>query len=150
MSERNANELSNRAAGLDAGGLAGAIRGELIRPADEGYAAACALWNGMLARRPALIVRPIDADDVIEAVRFARAHRLPLSVRGGGHNVAGNALCDGGLAIDLSSMRAVRVDAEARTARAEGAPSWATSIGRPRRTDSRRRSAWCRAPVSRA
>jgi FAD/FMN-containing dehydrogenase len=69
---------------------------------------------------PALIVRPAGTDEVIEAVRFARAHRLPLSVRGGGHNVAGTALCDGGLAIDLSNMRGVRVDAEARVARAEG------------------------------
>jgi FAD/FMN-containing dehydrogenase len=74
----------------------------------------------MIARRPKLIVKPTGTADVIAAVEFARAQRLPLSVRGGGHNVAGHALCDGGLVIDLSRMRGVRVDAARRIARADG------------------------------
>jgi FAD/FMN-containing dehydrogenase len=73
----------------------------------------------MIDRHPALVVRAAGADDVIQAVDFARAHRLLLAVRGGGHNIAGNAVCDGGLMIDLSTMRSVKVDPETRTARVE-------------------------------
>jgi FAD/FMN-containing dehydrogenase len=78
------------------------------------------LWNGTIVRRPRLIVRAAGAADVMAAVRFARAHGMRLSVRGGGHNVAGHALCDGGVAIDLSAMRGVRVDPSSRTARVDG------------------------------
>jgi FAD/FMN-containing dehydrogenase len=104
----------------DIAGLAASLRGRVLGPGDDGFPEACALWNGMVTRRPRLVVKPTGAADVSATVKFARAHGLPLSVRGGGHNVAGNALCDGGVAIDLSGMRGVRVDPVRRIARAEG------------------------------
>jgi FAD/FMN-containing dehydrogenase len=100
--------------------LAATLRGSLIRPGDRAYEGACKLWNGMIQRRPALVARCASTPDVVAAVRFARDHRLPVAVRGGGHGVAGHALCDGGLVIDLSEMRAVEVDPDDRTARAQG------------------------------
>ena len=100
--------------------LTGQVRGRIIQPGGDGYAKACALWNGTVVRRPALIVQPRGPADVIAAVTFARSRPLPLSVRGGGHNVAGHALCDGGVVIDLSGMRGVRVDPVRRRARVEG------------------------------
>ena len=96
------------------------FRGALLRPGEEGYDEARRVWNGAVDRRPALIARPAGADDVVTAVRFATEHDLPVSVRGGGHSVAGHAVVDGGLMIDLSSMKAIRVDPAARTARAAG------------------------------
>src|SRR3954467_1861819 len=93
--------------------LRASLRGELLCPGDAGYEEARQIWNGMINRRPALIVRCHGVADVIQAVNFACQQRLLLSVRGGGHNVAGTAVCDGGLMIDLSLMRAVRVDPEA-------------------------------------
>jgi FAD/FMN-containing dehydrogenase len=96
------------------------FRGALLRPGEEGYEEARRVWNGAVDRRPALIARCAGADDVVEAVRFARDHDLAVSVRGGGHAVAGHAVLDGGLMIDLSLMKAVRVDPEAGTARAAG------------------------------
>jgi FAD/FMN-containing dehydrogenase len=104
----------------DIAGFAGTIRGRVLTPDADGFREACSIWNGMIARRPRLIVKPTGAADVSAAVKFARAHGLPLSVRGGGHNAAGNALCDGGVTIDLSGMRGVRVDPVRRTMRAEG------------------------------
>lgn len=104
--------------------LAAGLRGALVRPDDAGYAEARRIWNGMIDRRPALIVRCRGAADVIQAVRFAREHRLLVSVRGGGHNVAGHAVADGGLMIDLSPMKGVHVDPRARTARVEGGATW--------------------------
>lgn len=101
-----------------------ALRGELILPADELYDEARSVWNGMIDRRPALIVRCTGTSDVIAAVGFARSEGLTVAVRGGAHNVAGNATCDGGLVIDLSQMKGVRVDAEARTVRAQGGLTW--------------------------
>ena len=96
------------------------FRGALLRPGEEGYEEARPVWNGAIDRRPALIARCAGADDVVEAVRFARERDLPVSVRGGGHAVAGHAVGDGVLMIDLSSMKAVRVDPAARTAHAAG------------------------------
>jgi FAD/FMN-containing dehydrogenase len=107
-----------------AAGLRARFRGALLRPGEEGYEEARRVWNGAIDRRPALIARCAGADDVVEAVRFAREHDLPVSVRGGGHAVAGPAVVDGGLMIDLSLMKAVRVDPEARTARAAGGLLW--------------------------
>jgi FAD/FMN-containing dehydrogenase len=98
-----------------------AMRGETFAPGDGGYEAARAVWNGLIDRRPGLIVRCTGAADVIDAVGFAREHGLLVAVRGGGHNVAGTAVCDGGLVIDLSAMRGVRVDPAAGTARGGGA-----------------------------
>jgi FAD/FMN-containing dehydrogenase len=86
------------------------LRGELLTPDDAGYDVARQVWNAMIDRRPALIARCAGVADVLAAVAFAREHDLLLAVRGGGHNVAGNAVCDGGLAIDLSGMRDVHVD----------------------------------------
>jgi len=102
---------------LDA--LRASLRGTLCMPGEPGYDAARTIWNAMIDRRPAAIVRAAGAADVIQAVGFARRHELLLAVRGGGHNIAGNAVCDGGLMIDLSPMKSVRVDPVARTARVE-------------------------------
>ena len=95
------------------------LRGELIRPGDDGYEVARTVWNGMIDKHPGLIVRCAGVADVITAVRFGREHDLLVAVRGGGHNVGGNALCDGGLVIDLSAMKGVHVDPVRRTARAQ-------------------------------
>jgi FAD/FMN-containing dehydrogenase len=100
------------------------LHGELILPGDERYDAARAVWNGMIDRRPALIVRCQGVSDVIAATQFARGHNLPVAVRGGSHNVAGNATCDGGVVIDLSLMRSIRVDPRTRTARVEAGALW--------------------------
>jgi len=100
--------------------FASSLRGRLIRPGDDGYEPAREIWNGMIDRRPALVARCGGVEDVVSAVDFARNNELLVAVRGGGHGVAGHALCDGGLVIDLSEMRAVEVDPEGRTARAEG------------------------------
>jgi len=100
------------------------FRGALLRPDEEGYDEARRIWNGAIDRRPALIARCAGADDVVEAVRFARERDLLVSIRGGGHAVAGHAVCDDGLMVDLSLMKAIRVDAGARTARAAGGVLW--------------------------
>ena len=100
------------------------LRGPLLRPGDGGYDEARKVWNGMIDRRPALIARCARVADVIAAVRFARDHELLVSVKGGGHNITGNAVCEGGLMIDLSPMKGVRVDPVKRTARAEAGLNW--------------------------
>jgi len=100
------------------------LRGELLRAGDGGYDAARRVWNGMIDRRPALIARCVGAADVAQCVNFVREHDLPVSVRGGGHNIAGNAVCDDGLMIDLSRMKSVRVDPVRRTARADPGLTW--------------------------
>jgi len=104
--------------------LRGRFRGALLRPGEEGYDEARRIWNGAIDRHPALIARCAGADDVVEAVRFARARDLLVTVRGGGHAVAGHAVQDGALMIDLSLMKAIRVDPRARTARAAGGVLW--------------------------
>ncbi|MGH7805062.1 MAG: FAD-binding oxidoreductase [Candidatus Binatia bacterium] len=106
--------------------LASDLRGRLLLPGVDGYDTARTVWNAMIDRRPALIVRPAGAEDVARAVGFAREHELLLSIKCGGHNVSGNAVSDGGVMIDLSaSLTGLRVDPEARTARAEGGLTWA-------------------------
>jgi FAD/FMN-containing dehydrogenase len=100
------------------------LRGELLRPGDSGYDDARKVWNGMIDKRPALIARCTGVADIIDAVNFARTNELLVSVRGGGHNITGNAVCDGGLMIDLSRMQSVRVDPVKRTARAEAGLTW--------------------------
>ncbi|MBX0297863.1 FAD-binding oxidoreductase [Haloarcula nitratireducens] len=102
-----------------------ACHGDLIQPGDSDYDDARAVWNGMIDKRPALIVRCAGVADVMAAVEFARDNDLLLAVRGGGHNVAGTAVCDGGLVIDLSAMTGVRVDPEARTAWVQAGATWA-------------------------
>jgi FAD/FMN-containing dehydrogenase len=105
-------------------GLRERLRGPLLRPGDAGYDAAREVWNAMIDRKPALIARCAGAADVIAAVSFAREHELLLSIKGGGHSVAGNAVCDDGLMIDLSPMKSIRVDPIARTARVEPGVLW--------------------------
>ena len=92
------------------------LRGPLLLPVDAGFAQATRLWNGMIDHTPALVVQPTGTADVVTAVEFARDHGLLLSVRGGGHNIAGTALADAGLTVDMSRLRGVLVDPEARTA----------------------------------
>lgn len=99
--------------------LASQLRGRILDPADTGYDEARAIWNGMVDRRPGLIIRCVDAEDVASAIRFVAEHRLLVAVRGGGHGIAGNAVCDGGVMIDLSQMKSVRVDPAARRVRVE-------------------------------
>jgi len=101
------------------------LRGALLQPGDAGYDDARKIWNGMIDRRPALIACCCGIADVINSVNFARTHGLLVAVRGGGHNIAGNAVCDGGLMINLSAMKSVRVDPVRRTARAEPGLTWA-------------------------
>jgi len=96
--------------------LRGQIRGPLHLQGDAGYDEARTIWNAMIDRHPGLIVRAAGAADVISVVRFARKQKLPLAIRGGGHNIAGNAVCDGGIMLDLSPMKSVRVDPAARVA----------------------------------
>jgi FAD/FMN-containing dehydrogenase len=105
-------------------GLRKSFRGQLLSGADAGYEDARRVQNGLIDRRPALIARCLGASDVVGAVEFARAHGLDIAVRGGGHGVAGRAVCDGGLMIDLSLMKRIEVDAKARTARAEAGLTW--------------------------
>ena len=109
--------ISLAAGALDA--LRGGLRGGLSLPGEAGYDEARTIWNAMIDKRPAAVVRAVGASDVIQTVRLAAQHGLLLSVRGGGHNIAGNAVCDGGLMLDLSRMCSVRVDPVARTARVE-------------------------------
>ena len=104
--------------------LAEGMRGSILMPASDEYDEARRIWNGMIDRRPAIIARCAGTADVVDAVNFSRENDLLLAVRGGGHNVAGNAVCDGGLMIDLSAMRGVHVDQGARTARAAGGATW--------------------------
>jgi FAD/FMN-containing dehydrogenase len=104
--------------------LRGQIRGTVISPEDEGYEVARVVYNAMIDRRPAVVVRAANAGDVMAAVRFASESSLDLAVRGGGHSVPGFGTCDGGVVIDLSGMRGVRVDPANATARAEGGATW--------------------------
>jgi hypothetical protein len=100
------------------------LRGELLRPGDDGYEEARTVWNAMIDKRPALIVRCAGAADVIRSINLARINELLVAVRGGGHDVAGTAVCDGGLVIDLSRMKGMRVDPTRRTVRAEPGLTW--------------------------
>jgi FAD/FMN-containing dehydrogenase len=99
--------------------FASELRGNLIRLDDPNYNTVRKVWNGLIDKRPALIARCTDADDVITSVRFAREHDLLVSIRGGGHSAAGRAVCEKGLMIDLSPMKGIQIDAKGRTARAE-------------------------------
>jgi len=105
---------------VDVGRLADGFAGEIVRPDDPGYDAARAVWNSMIERRPALVVRPAGSDDVVAALLFAREQALVVAVRCGGHSIPGFSTCDDGIVIDLSRMRGVEVDSERRTARVRG------------------------------
>jgi FAD/FMN-containing dehydrogenase len=124
------------------------VRGPVLRPGDPGYDVARAIWNGLIDRRPALIVQCSGAADVVDAVNFAREQNLLVSIKGGGHNVAGNAVTDGGLMIDLSQMRGVHVDPSTQTVRHREARRGATRIGRRSSSDSLCRAGSSRRPES--
>jgi len=108
----------------DAASLAKSLRGRLLSPNSPGYDQARSVWNAMIDRRPALIVQALGAADVVAAVTYARESGLMLSVRGGGHNVSGNAVIDGGVMIDLSPMRWVRVDPGRKTVQVGPGALW--------------------------
>jgi FAD/FMN-containing dehydrogenase len=110
--------LKTQGASIEA--LAANFAGEVIQPKEAGFDAACQIWNGHVQRRPALIARCRGVADVIAAVRLCRDNDLPASVRGGGHAVAGHAICEGGVVIDLSAMTGSRVDPLARTIQLQG------------------------------
>jgi FAD/FMN-containing dehydrogenase len=112
---------------LDAEAVAGLrerVRGPVLTAGDPGYDEARSIWNALIDRRPALIVQCSGAADVVDAVNFAREQGLVLSIKAGGHNVAGNAVNDGGLVVDLSQMRGVHVDPETGTVRVQGGATW--------------------------
>ena len=115
--------LTHQSPALEA--FAARFNGQIITPADPDYDERRKVWNGMIDKYPALIVRPNDAAAVGAAIRFARDHALVISVRGGGHNVAGHATNDGGLVIDLGALKSVEVDPVARVARVGGGATWA-------------------------
>ena len=100
------------------------LTGDLLQPGDQGYDEARKVWNGMIDRHPALIARCKNAEDVIQSVLFARRENLIVSVKGGGHNITGNAVCEGGLMIDMSLMKSVRVNPEQQTADVETGATW--------------------------
>ena len=109
----------------DVAAFAATLSGTVIRPDDDEYAAARRVWNGSIDRYPSLIVRPRTPEDVALAIALARRQRLPLAVRGGGHNVAGSGTCDTGIVLDLVEMTEVVVDTELSTIRAGGGCTWA-------------------------
>jgi FAD/FMN-containing dehydrogenase len=96
--------------------LSAAFEGRAVRPGDSGFGEATRIWNGMISKRPALVVQPLSADEVCTAIRFAAANGILLSIKGGGHNIAGTSLADGGLTLDMSRMKTVGVDVERRLA----------------------------------
>src|SRR5665647_3765029 len=100
------------------------LAGEVIAAGDEDYDTARAVWNGMIDKRPAAVARCRTREDVAAAIDVARTHGLPLAIRGGGHNVAGLATCEGGVVIDLSAMNDVQVDAERRLVKVQGGAIW--------------------------
>ena len=104
------------AASIDA--LKAGLRGPLLLPGNPGFDDARSVWNAMIDRRPAIIVRCLGAADVITCVNYAREQKMMLAIKGGGHNIAGLAVCDGGLMLDMSLMRGVWVNPESRIARA--------------------------------
>jgi len=122
MSEINVRNLNGGTVTIDASAiesLKSSLRGSLIEPGDDGYNQSRTIWNAMIDRRPALVVRCAGVSDIQKAVLFAREHKLLTAIKGGGHNIAGNAVCDDGLLIDLSNMRSVRIDAKAKIAHVE-------------------------------
>jgi FAD/FMN-containing dehydrogenase len=128
--------------------LSSALRGQLFRPGEHGYDDARKVFNAMIDRRPAVIVRPFDVEDIRRTVTFARENHLPVSVKGGGHNVAGSAVSAGGLMLDCSGMKNVQVDAERRVAVA-GAGALLSDLDlAPKRLALPRRSESSRLPAS--
>lgn len=124
MTDTTSSRLAPAAEAALTDALRGAMRGEVVDRRSPGYDGARRVWNGLVDRRPAVIARCADVADVVEAVRAARRHRPVVSIRGGGHQVAGSAVCDDGLVIDLSALAGVHVDPAARTARVGAGATW--------------------------
>lgn len=101
---------------IDIVGLSSGFRGQIIQPSDSNYDESRKIWNAMIDKKPALIVQVANADDVSAAIKFAVANKLDITIRGAGHNIAGNCICDGGLMIDFSAMKKTRIDKEKKTA----------------------------------
>jgi FAD binding domain len=131
-------------------GLRNRMRGTLALPGEDAYEAARTIWNAMIDRRPAVVAQCMGAADVIKTVKLARDAKLLLAVRGGGHNIAGNAVCDGGLLIDLSLMKSVHVDPASRIARVEPGATLADFERRRKSSVLQRRRASIRRPASQA
>ena len=115
--------------------LKSTLTGTLIFPDSENYDESRAIWNGMIDRKPACIVKCADVNDIVSAVNFGREHQLLVAVKGGGHNAAGFAMCDDGLVIDLSNMKEIKVDPKTRTVIAQGGVFWGNSIKQLRNMD---------------
>ena len=124
------------------------LRGAVALPGEDGYDAARTIWNAMIDRRPALVARCLGAADVINAVKLTRDEGLLVAVRSGGHNIAGNAVCDGGLLIDLSLMKSVHIDRASGTARVEPGATLADFDKEAQATGLLRRSASIQRPGS--
>ena len=125
MSVAMGTRMTSEAEAAMATALRAALRGEVIDRDHPNYDQARQVWNGLIDRRPAVIARCAGTADVVEAVRIAREHRPEVSIRGGGHQVAGSAVCDDGLVIDVSPMRGVHVDVAKRTVRVQAGATWA-------------------------
>jgi FAD/FMN-containing dehydrogenase len=123
--DHSLQEQAGTLAAEDVDALQTAVIGDVIGPDHPAYDEARMVWNGVIDRRPALIVRCSGVADVVAAVRFARTHPMEVSIRGGGHQIAGSAVCDDGLVIDVSPMNGVYVDPVARTARVQAGARWA-------------------------
>ena len=134
--------------------LARRVQGRLLGLDDPGWDDAVRIWNGLAATAPALVLQPASAADVAAAVGFARAHGLLLGVKGGGHNIAGTAIAEGGLTLDLSGLCQLTVDPEPGWPTSGRAVGWPTSTGPPRptawppRSGSSPRSAWPASPTA--
>ncbi len=128
--------------------LKGNFRGAIVLPGDTAYESGRKIWNAMIDKHPALIARCATTSDVILAVNFARDNGLILAVRGGGHNIAGNAICDDGIVIDLSQMKAASVDPGAHRVTVEGEPRLPTLTPLPKPMVLPLRSASTPPPVS--
>ena len=109
------------------------FRGDVLLPGDAGYDEVRQIWNAMIDRKPALIARCTSPEDVVQAVNFARKHNLLVSIRGGGHNIAGNAVCDDGLMIDLSLMKKRRRSTRTPAGRPSSPAARSPTSTRPRR-----------------
>jgi FAD/FMN-containing dehydrogenase len=124
MTNQGGTTTSTRSDDATIQALRAHVRGAVLCPGEAGYETARRVWNAMIDKHPALLVRCSGVADVMAAVRFAREHELLVAVRGGGHNFAGYATCDGGIVIDLSPMQGIHVDLQRRTARAQGGVTW--------------------------
>lgn len=120
----------------------------VIEPGDPDYDQARRIWNGDIDRHPTMIVRCRGVADVIAAVSAAREHGLPLSIRGSGHRVAGHAIAEGGIVVDLTDLRGIRIEPDSRRATAQTGVLWRTSTARLRSSGWRRRAAWSPTPAS--